>query len=386
MTEKTNDHFNKFTPEKDLQESILVENPFPLNLHPSRKMDKFLRDLIFEKRAGSLEVAADPNLVKLQQLLDVMVTLSKVWTIVENARNSRFEQVEVSLPEILTNIDQAVMLLGQAFNNILYTRCFNALRQVTGDRRKTKQLFKVKKKMRYLLKKHNFYLLKDLSLILLKLSKTNKNLRKFSRQWQTNNSPYRDINKIMVGGRISRRCSPKITHHNIHGNQASSNTKINIDYSAKDIEVKLCHSKLVPLNKTSLGYPHCFNVSRVHPYVRALFPTTPIPEVPLAGRLKFFYSNWAKITQDLNILNIVQKIEIPFLQNHVQGKSPNPPVLNHEQSKLVKEEIKEMLLKGAIQLVLPCNNQCLSNFFLVSKSNGGNRPVINLKQLTNFIP
>ena len=145
MAEKTNDHFNKFTLEKDLQESILVENPFPLNLHPSRKMDKCLRDLIFEKRAGSLEVAADPNLVKLQQLLDVIVALSKVWTIVENARNSRFEKVEVSLPEILTNLEQAVMLLGQAFNNILYTRCFNVLRQVTGDRRKTKQLFKVNK-------------------------------------------------------------------------------------------------------------------------------------------------------------------------------------------------------------------------------------------------
>ena len=39
LAEKTNDHFNKSTPEKDLQESILVENPFPLNLHPSRKID-----------------------------------------------------------------------------------------------------------------------------------------------------------------------------------------------------------------------------------------------------------------------------------------------------------------------------------------------------------
>ena len=41
-----------------------------------------------------------------------MESLSKVWTIVEKTSNSRFEQVEVSVPEILTNLDQTVMLLG----------------------------------------------------------------------------------------------------------------------------------------------------------------------------------------------------------------------------------------------------------------------------------
>ena len=45
-----------------------------------------------------------------------------------------------------------------------------------------------------------------------------------------------------------------------------------------------------------------------------------------------------------------------------------------------------MLLKGAMQPVSPCKNQYLSNLFLVSKRDGGNRPVINLKHLNNFIP
>ena len=36
------------------------------------------------------------------------------------------------------------MLLGRAFNNILYTRRFNAIKQITGDLRKTKQLLKEK--------------------------------------------------------------------------------------------------------------------------------------------------------------------------------------------------------------------------------------------------
>ena len=77
-----------------------------------------MRDLMFESRTGSLVVAVVSNLVKLQQkLLDVMGPLFKVWTAVEKVRNSRFEQVEVSL----TNLDQIVMLLDQACNNISCT-------------------------------------------------------------------------------------------------------------------------------------------------------------------------------------------------------------------------------------------------------------------------
>ena len=74
----------------------------------------------------------------------------------------------------------------------------------------------------------------------------------------------------------------------------------------------------------------------VHPLVIALFSTNPVREAPPAGRLKLFYSNWAKLTQDPNIPNIFQGFQIPFLENPMQGKSPNNPVWNQEQSKLVK--------------------------------------------------
>ena len=46
--------------------------------------------------------------------------------------------------------------------------------------------------MRYLLKKHDFYLVKNWSLISSELQKENKYLRKFSRQWQTNNSSFEE--------------------------------------------------------------------------------------------------------------------------------------------------------------------------------------------------
>ena len=71
-----------------------------------------------------------------------MEPLSKVWTTVEKASKSCFEQVEVSIPEILTNLDQTVMLLGQAFYNVLYARHFTALKEITRDPRNAKQLLK----------------------------------------------------------------------------------------------------------------------------------------------------------------------------------------------------------------------------------------------------
>ena len=41
---------------------------------------------------------------------------------------------------MLRYLDQTVALLGQAYNNISYTRRFNVLKQITGDPRKTKKI------------------------------------------------------------------------------------------------------------------------------------------------------------------------------------------------------------------------------------------------------
>ena len=129
---------------------------------------------------------------------------------------------------------------------------------------------------------------------------------------------------------MSTWCFPRITHHSIWkpGQQQHQNKYWP---QFQGYQGKALSSKSSTTKQISLSYPQCFNVSRVHPLARALFPTNPISEVPLTGRLKFFYSNWVKLKQDLNIPNIVQGFEIPFLEIPVQGKSPNPPVLNQEQ-------------------------------------------------------
>ena len=93
------------------------------------------------------------------------------------------------------------------------------------------------------------------------------------------------------------------------------------------------------VNNISLRYLQGFKMEIVHPLVKALYS---VPVGPLAGRLSLFYSNWKKLTQDPNILNIIQGFETPFLEKPYQTKLPNLQVLNHEQSKLVREEVKEM--------------------------------------------
>jgi len=65
---------------------------------------------------------------------------------------------------------------------------------------------------------------------------------------------------------------------------------------------------------------------------------------------------------------------------------PNPLYLTKKQEILIQKEIEEMLEKGAIQQAQPTVNQFLSSIFLVPKKDGGNRPVINLKKLNEFIP
>ena len=45
-------------------------------------------------------------------------------------------------------------------------------------------------------------------------------------------------------------------------------------------------------------------------------------KVPLAGRIKYFSQSWKKITQDQEILNIVEEYKIPFFQIPTQKRTP----------------------------------------------------------------
>jgi len=54
-----------------------------------------------------------------------------------------------------------------------------------------------------------------------------------------------------------------------------------------------------------------------------LFPSQ-IPNIPLAGRLKFFYKNWEKLTKDPRILSMVKGRKIQFRAATSNSRFPLP--------------------------------------------------------------
>ena len=76
---------------------------------------------------------------------------------------------------------------------------------------------------------------------------------------------------------------------------------------------------------------------------------------------------------------------IDFVETPYQPKTPVKAKLNEVQELLVSQEVKKMLEKGALRETICCKEQFVSHLFLVSKKDGRQRPVINLKDFSTFI-
>ena len=77
--------------------------------------------------------------------------------------------------------------------------------------------------------------------------------------------------------------------------------------------------------------------------------------------------------------------EIEFDSCPIQQHIPNEIPFSEDQSKIVDSEIKTLLSKGAIIPSFDEPGQFISTIFIVPKSNGKFRPVINLKFLNEFV-
>ena len=56
-----------------------------------------------------------------------------------------------------------------------------------------------------------------------------------------------------------------------------------------------------------------------------------------------------------------------------------------QEKETVSIEVENLLEKGAVEQVCPKKDQFLGNMSIVKKKDGGNRPVINLKELNQYI-
>ena len=116
------------------------------------------------------------------------------------------------------------------------------------------------------------------------------------------------------------------------------------------------------------------------------FISVKLEQMPKAGRVKHFAKNWQRLKNEPMILDIVRGYEIPFILPPRQSRLPNVCQLTTEAPDLLDQEVQDMLRKGAIVVSDPKEDQFLSSLFLVKKKDGGNRPVVNLKDLNRNIP
>ena len=104
-----------------------------------------------------------------------------------------------------------------------------------------------------------------------------------------------------------------------------------------------------------------------------------------AGRLHHYERNWKLITQDQWVLQTVRGYCIDFVAEPHQERRPHAPVYSHDQAQLIRSDVGELLRKGAtVELTTPSAG-FYSTLFLVPKKDGGQRPVINLKALNQFV-
>ena len=121
---------------------------------------------------------------------------------------------------------------------------------------------------------------------------------------------------------------------------------------------------------------------KVHHLVKNLFLVKISPGLPLARRVKNFAKNWEKLTKEPAVLDIVHGYQIPFIEHLYQTSLPVVEKITPGEK---EKEKNQMLIKGAIIKVDPFVAKFLSKTFTIPKKDGGNRPVINLKRLNNFI-
>ena len=131
-------------------------------------------------------------------------------------------------------------------------------------------------------------------------------------------------------------------------------------------------------------FPHPHNHPRVHPLVLNSIRKLEV-DSPLGGRLKHFIAQWERITNDVEVLNIVKGWEIPFLETPSQSHITKIHMSTGEKQ-IINLEIEELINKGAIRKTHPIQGQFISSLFLREKKDGSQRPILNLKNLNKYIP
>ena len=155
MASYANDNSEKYIPEKDVKEAILIKTPRPENLDPPKKLDDYLQELLKQKKR-SQDIVIDNTLEKVQdKVLNIVGPLLKLWVMVEqvNSGSASGSSSTVEMDTVLELLEKTVLLIGQCSNTITYERRKNALLGVTGT--SSSQVASILKEKAAFLQKHD---------------------------------------------------------------------------------------------------------------------------------------------------------------------------------------------------------------------------------------
>ena len=74
-----------------------------------------------------------------------------------------------------------------------------------------------------------------------------------------------------------------------------------------------------------------------------MFSKIPKPQIPVGGRLKFFKSEWYKITKDPSVIKMVEGCDID-IHTPIPQVKPKPDLIrNKDEVKFAERHIQELL-------------------------------------------
>lgn len=110
-----------------------------------------------------------------------------------------------------------------------------------------------------------------------------------------------------------------------------------------------------------------------------------VNSVSRSGSLHLFFNQWCAITDDPVVLSWVKGYKLPFSRYVQQTRVPSESTYSQSELKIYIYAINDLCASGAVSECEPCDGQYLSSYFLIKKSNGKNRLILNLKSLNKFI-
>ena len=307
-----------------------------------------------------------------------MGPLCKLWESLETVNKE--QDLSISINDLIKFVTQIIILVGQTNIALSYYRRFSAL---DGFMKSTIQIKSMLKNKSELLQKENKDLFgKEFREQILETVKGHKQSKELLASAVFKNAA--------SGNQPYRKGSPPGKHH-LEGQRSykhnSRQKSWNFKWSNKH-DGKYANENNLFQADTNSGstriVPVCPNAGK------KIIRVSSTSKCSDSRKIKALCKKVQFLTKDQIILEIVKGYRIPSLSRPLQQQLPREIHLNLKEKSVVVEEIENLLKKVAIEKVhmkkVFAKSQFVSNLFPVKKRDGGNRPVINLKNLNQYIP